>query len=51
MLMLLNVNMRFLCLSYIYLQGYEVINEEIVNSFFMLIVNELCHAGDTGKQI
>ena len=51
MLLLLNVNMRFLCLSYIYLQGYGVINEEIVNSFFMLIVDQLCYAGDAGKQV
>lgn len=36
---------------YIYLQGYGVINEEIVNSFFMLIVDQLCHAGNTGKQV
>lgn len=36
---------------YIYLQRYGVINEEIINSFFMLIVNQLCHAGNTGKQV
>lgn len=31
--------------------GYGVINEEIVNSFFMLIVSQLCYAGDAGKQV